>query len=1299
MAEEALENIKKQIQQIEKEAASNVKPRLAATLDECVEFQLPVEPQGTEALPESGPQEAHLWTCCKAYGKLVEVNSTTGVTTVQGNHAWHDFDSSTTWPASNGVFPIHSPSIALQYPSMNPMDPSVFYNFVIDQLSTPGSPFVLNIGDTIVLDFIFGPNTASPGVNGGFCSGFNCQDVQKICLEYKGYNTNPYVSWNGGFSLGQYLDGYIYLSDCCNTPPPSSYCYYIGNVGPGDGRIFSIPDPTTINQTHYYYESSPDQVSAHTHMIGGTPDFAFNDLCESPGAPTTHTRVGWTTSNINAVLTFNSGNPINGIINSELDPSTIQPGMRVESIDPVTGNNVFTPGTEVINVAGTPGTWLVFLNTPTIHTLGSNPIQNYGTGTFAVGPVVFKDPAFQTEELWVHPQQLSTTVYNPTYGWGGFAIWPAWATGQTNSQASMNSIVVGMEVVGYHREEVNSYGSWSTSGLVWPPNTKITHVDVIPINVTQNLIHFYTDQQPIRDLGILNGPPEKVMFNFHDPDPGWSIDGSEFGAYRSPYPTINTLKGFSFGFDNTDAIDSFNSCPGITPCHPVTATNRIAATACLQYGGPQGNDDWYLPSLYEFQEMYTQVGALLTWEPDGGNSEHIYWTSSQYVPDASGTLPNPENYAWAFNTVTGQPVLAYRCHALSVRPIRRLECEPDRLYNFRDVAHKWNYDNAPLKFWMTGGFVNITLAGTAGSLASGSLAMSLSIDGLIGMRVFRISFATTDVMGNIYKAENFDDSQNPNGYTFTIWDDDKNFLGKWKYRSCKDIKRINNPLKIGPPIGPSSHSWYNIKDFPDFFQLRFEYVTHLAGPSPVVAYGNNKIVLNPPAFYPPITRNPSYKNAQGNDYYDNCWQSETASNCYIKIESDTIVGPYENVDMGPNTTPEQMNVVCAMKPIEDTKALYLSGQLTNLNKSGLLPESGSGMGVGLLGNIHGAAPNQWGSGNPIYGTPYNLDAGNWNVESVMGSGSGITAPIHYMWAWPASFKPTSSGLIWNQNFTDGLNNTQGPCAVNPPPRTFNFESWSICRYWRMDPNTGVFGWWPDMSQPAMSNDPADPNFNTMSWPPAHYAIGADRHGPMRKANSPFGPDYNDFPGWMQNIGAQSPLTVGDEFLLDLEDGVHVCFLHAAPYSIYFTKLCLKYHGVKQYPTVQQWMSPGNPYYLGLSIPDVIQNWAVNVPGHWCCSGPVQLPPPPTYIENIKYIKLFEPPETKETEPPPPGFHYMPDGTLMSDEEHIKLYGSLDSYGEVQDVVEDIEEEELEIQPPPEEPLDEDLPPGDTGDGY
>ena len=34
----------------------------------------------------------------------------------------------------------------------------------------------------------------------------------------------------------------------------------------------------------------------------------------------------------------------------------------------------------------------------------------------------------------------------------------------------------------------------------------------------------------------------------------------------------------------------------------------------------------------------------------------------------------------------------------------------------------------------------------------------------------------------------------------------------------------------------------------------------------------------------------------------------------------------------------------------------------------------------------------------------------------------------------------------------------------------------------------------------------------------------------------------------------------------------------------------------------------------------------------------------------------------------------------------------------EDIVEDIEEE-LEIQPPPEEPLDEDLPSGDTGDGY
>ena len=84
------------------------------------------------------------------------------------------------------------------------------------------------------------------------------------------------------------------------------------------------------------------------------------------------------------------------------------------------------------------------------------------------------------------------------------------------------------------------------------------------------------------------------------------------------------------------------------------------------------------------------------------NSENYYWTSSHRLPSGT-TLPNPDKYAWAYNTDTDNLELAYRCHALSVRPIRRFKCEvePDPCevnptcdcveYNYRDG---WHFGNA-----------------------------------------------------------------------------------------------------------------------------------------------------------------------------------------------------------------------------------------------------------------------------------------------------------------------------------------------------------------------------------------------------------------------------------------------------------------------------------------------------------------------------------------------------------------------------------------------------------------------------
>ena len=64
--------------------------------------------------------------------------------------------------------------------------------------------------------------------------------------------------------------------------------------------------------------------------------------------------------------------------------------------------------------------------------------------------------------------------------------------------------------------------------------------------------------------------------------------------------------------------------------------------------------------------------------PPGLHMEHAYWTSSQYRQDPTNPIQDPHKYSWSvWNVGAGIPMLAYRCHALSVRPIRRFECDPE----------------------------------------------------------------------------------------------------------------------------------------------------------------------------------------------------------------------------------------------------------------------------------------------------------------------------------------------------------------------------------------------------------------------------------------------------------------------------------------------------------------------------------------------------------------------------------------------------------------------------------------------
>ena len=77
-------------------------------------------------------------------------------------------------------------------------------------------------------------------------------------------------------------------------------------------------------------------------------------------------------------------------------------------------------------------------------------------------------------------------------------------------------------------------------------------------------------------------------------------------------------------------------------------------------------------------------------------------------------------------------------------------------------------------------------------------AYTYLLDGVIGFPWFAILINQEDCLINAntqtpYTPQDFE--QSSIGYTFTIWDEDKNFLGKWKYHNCTGQEIQSNPVQ------------------------------------------------------------------------------------------------------------------------------------------------------------------------------------------------------------------------------------------------------------------------------------------------------------------------------------------------------------------------------------------------------------------------------------------------------------------------------------------------------------------------
>ena len=260
---------------------------------------------------------------------------------------------------------------------------------------------------------------------------------------------------------------------------------------------------------------------------------------------------------------------------------------------------------------------------------------------------------------------------------------------------------------------------------------------------------------------------------------------------------------------------------------------------------------------------------------------------------------------------------------------------------------------------------------------------------VIGLNKFKISPSLKDVNGTLYSINDF--TQSTSGWTISIWDLKKQFLGKWHYNI---LHSYNSPVGTGTHVG---NIVTNV-GIEEGVTLILKGVTHLDGPDPVVNYGN---LITKPGYVSQRAAvgaaekavEPEYH--RGHSMYISMQIPLIASGsfAYIKIETDATVASasFNNVFSGVNTTMEQMNVICA--PLMST----VSPLGTGPGASGNFIVKGA---IGCQNPQSAAAPT-------VYGLPchFSLAPGLWN---------------HSIFPWPATHQNVPTGCTWFPNLSAAI---------------------------------------------------------------------------------------------------------------------------------------------------------------------------------------------------------------------------------------------------------------------------------------
>lgn len=620
----------------------------------------------------------------------------------------------------------------------------------------------------------------------------------------------------------------------------------------------------------------------------------------------------------------------------------------------------------------------------------------------------------------------------------------------------------------------------------------------------EDLAYCSNNWSEITHLNPIIQPPNPMDIRCEEGVFDWSlwnaqqIPFAEWGGYNYNVGQLDVFpQHVGIGLANTTAQIASSSIQAVVFPSNETASSLCDNLTAFNAPNPTGFSDWYLPSAGEWELINQNIGPSTTFaaisnlevSPNTGfgyagygpileKYPRYYWTSSALI-NPLPTAPDTNHlqaYAYSIstsNTVPQGVVVADRCSALGVRAIRRFKCPtilppppPDpSFYNYRDAAYG--------HLGWTAALATVT---TPGTCTSGQMHTQTWEKDVIGLDEFFIGLATTDVLGNIYNKTDFENVNNPDGYTISIWDNNKNYLGKWHYNNAQSVQYsyanllstpgIKRVVEISPSVVECvGDRFFNEPELPKIINIKLTNVTHLEGPNPKVRYGSNSpYYLN----HAQTIAHGVVPNNYTVDYETGTNGGHTSSYCFVKFEcAATLSNQFENIHTGPNTDPQNSHVICTGKwvrlgqiqgsatsifspqqystpPFTFNQAsmdVYNEQWTGNTNVNGTGPQSRHvsgriGIGTGDVNSFAFGHSNWLASQlqadiiNPVYGTP-----NNWNEPFLQNLYVGQTWPLHYLHPWFASAPPssalTSNGITWYPDLQTAINTTtanqNGPC--------------------------------------------------------------------------------------------------------------------------------------------------------------------------------------------------------------------------------------------------------------------------------